>query len=53
MEIANFLGKLKGGNKAEPKKFLALVLTDRIVQAAVWSVVAEKTEILSLGTPVE
>src|SRR3989339_1280797 len=53
MELGNFLGKLKGENKAEPKKFLALVLTDEVVQASVWSVVAETTEILAIGSPVE
>lgn len=52
MEIASFLGKLKG-NKEEPKKFLALELTDEIVQAAVWHVVEGKTELVTLGPPVE
>ena len=53
MELGNFLGKLKGPGKEEPKKFLALILTDEVVQASVWSVVNEATEILSIGTPVE
>lgn len=53
MEIAGFLGKLKGEEKLEPKKFLALVLTDQVVQAAVWHVANAKTEVVSLGTPVE
>lgn len=53
MEIPNFLGKLKGESKLEPKKFLALELTDQIVQAAVWQVNGDVTEIVSLGTPVE
>lgn len=53
MAIGDFLGKLKGEGKAEPKKFLALVLTDQVVQAAVWSVIGDKTEIVALGTPVE
>ena len=53
MELGNFLDKLKGKEKEEPKQFLALVLTDEVVQAAVWSVVEEKTEIIALGTPVE
>jgi hypothetical protein len=53
MELGNFLGKLKGSGKEEPKKFLALILTDEVVQASVWSVVNEATEILSIGTPVE
>ena len=47
------LGKLKGKEKAEPKQFLALVLTDEQVQAAIWQVVNEQTEIVALGTPVE
>jgi hypothetical protein len=53
MELGNFLGKLKGENKEEPQKFLALILTDEVVQAAVWHVVNEKTEIIATGTPVE
>jgi len=53
MELGNFLGKLKGSGKEEPKKFLALILTDEVVQASVWSVVNEATEIISIGTPVE
>ena len=53
MELGNFLGKLKGREKEEPKQFLALVLTDEVVQAAVWSVLEEKTEIIAIGTPVE
>ena len=47
------MGKLKGKEKEELKQFLALVLTDEIVQAAVWQVVNEQTEIVALGTPVE
>lgn len=53
MELGNFLGKLKGEKKAEPKKFLALVLTDEVVQSAVWQVQNEQTEIVAVGTPVE
>ncbi|PIR99052.1 hypothetical protein COT87_01540 [Candidatus Collierbacteria bacterium CG10_big_fil_rev_8_21_14_0_10_44_9] len=53
MKLGNFLGKLKGREKEEPKQFLALVLTDEVVQAAVWSVLEEKTEIIAIGTPVE
>lgn len=53
MALGNFLGKLKGENKEEPQKFLALILTDEVVQAAVWHVVNEKTEIIATGTPVE
>lgn len=53
MELGNFLGKLKGQDKAEPKKFLALILTDEVVQAAVWSVVGEQTEVIAIGSPVE
>ncbi len=53
MELGNFLGKLKGESKSEPKKFLALILTDEVVQAAIWNVVNEQTEIVAIGTPVE
>lgn len=53
MELGNFLGKLKGKEPEAPKKFLALILTDEVVQAAIWQVAHEQTEILSLGTPVE
>jgi len=53
MELGNFLGKLKGNKQEEPKKFLALILTDEVVQASVWSVGGGATEIISIGTPVE
>ncbi len=53
MELGNILGKLKGQEKQEPKKFLALILTDEVVQAAVWSVVKEQTEVIATGAPVE
>jgi RNase H-fold protein (predicted Holliday junction resolvase) len=53
MEIANFLGKLKGSEHVEPKKFLALILTDEVVQASVWHVPGVHTEIVAIGTPVE
>ncbi|MFH2085664.1 MAG: baseplate J/gp47 family protein [bacterium] len=53
MELGNLLGKLKSKEKEEPKKFLALVLTDEIVQAAVWHVVNGTTEIVATGSPVE
>lgn len=53
MELGNFLGKLKGEGKTTPKQFLALELTDQVVQAAVWTVEDGKTEIVALGTPVE
>lgn len=53
MELGNFLGKLKGQDKPVTKQFLALVLTDEVVQASVWSVVDEQTEIVAIGTPVE
>ena len=53
MALGNFLGKLKGSDKEEPKKFLALILTDEVVQAAVWTVIEGITEIVALGTPVE
>lgn len=51
--MSKFLGKLKGSEHVEPKKFLALVLTDEVVQAAVWHVADGVTEITALGTPVE
>lgn len=53
MELGNFLGKLKGQEKVEPKKFLALVLTDEVIQASVWHVAGFQTEIVAIGTPVE
>lgn len=53
MELGSFLGKLKGEDKVEPQKFLALVLTDEVVQAAVWHVVDGETQIVAIGTPVE
>jgi len=53
MELGNFLGKLKGNSKTEPKKFLALVLTDEVVQSSVWSVINGQTEIIAVGSPVE
>lgn len=53
MELGNFLGKLKKLERVEPKKFLALILTDEVVQAAVWSVISGVTEIVALGMPVE
>lgn len=53
MALGNFLDKLKGNNTDAPKLYLALVLTDHLVQSAVWKVIAGKTEIVSLGTPVE
>ncbi len=53
MAIGDFLDKLKPGEHTEPEKFLALELTDDVVAAATWHVSEEKTEIVSLGTPVE
>lgn len=53
MELGNFLGKLKGQDKAPVKNFLALVLTDEIVQSSVWCVMDGQTEIVAIGTPVE
>src|SRR6188508_2553262 len=53
MELGNILGKFKLGEKEVPKKFLALILTEEVVQAAVWHVIGEQTEISSLGIPVE
>ncbi len=53
MTVPNFLDKLTGKNEPEEKTFLALVLSDHRVQAAVWKVVGAETQIVSLGTPVE
>lgn len=53
MTVPNFLDKLTGKKDAVDKTFLALVLSDHRVQAAVWKVVGTQTEIVSLGTPVE
>ncbi|MCE7897596.1 MAG: hypothetical protein DPW11_03105 [bacterium] len=53
MTVPNFLDKLTGKKDAVEKTFLALVLSDHRVQAAVWKVVGTQTEIVSLGTPVE
>ena len=53
MTVPNFLDKLTGKASPEEKTFLALVLSDHRVQAAVWKVVGAETEIVSLGTPVE
>lgn len=53
MSVPNFLDKLAGKKQDLPKTFLALVLSDHRVQAAVWQVVINNTEIVSLGTPVE
>jgi len=52
MQVANLLGKLKP-DKELPKPFLALELTDDLVQAAVWQVENKVTEVVSLGIPVE
>jgi len=53
MEISNLLGKIKGGEKEAPPSFLALEITDEIVQAAVWQVIDGHTEVLAIGIPVE
>ncbi|GAB4026138.1 MAG: hypothetical protein Fur0011_0770 [Candidatus Microgenomates bacterium] len=53
MTVPNFLDKLTGKKESVDKSFLALVLSDHRVQAAVWKVVGTATEIVSLGTPVE
>jgi len=52
MELAGLLNKFKS-TKDEPKKFLALEITDEIVQAAVWHVVEGRTELVTTGSPVE
>lgn len=53
MTVPNFLDKLTGKKETVDKTFLALVLSDHRVQAAVWKVNTSLTEIVSLGTPVE
>lgn len=52
MAIGDLLGKLKG-DKAEAPQFLAIELTDEVIQAAVWKVVDGKTDIVTTGSPVE
>jgi len=53
MALGNLLDKLKGKEKELPESFLALVLTNNLVHSAVWQIIEGKTEIVSLGTPVE
>jgi len=52
MELTNILGRLKSDSES-PKPFLALELTDEVVQAAVWHVDDGITQIVKLGTAVE
>lgn len=49
MEIDNLLKKIRN-QEEEPNRFLALEITDEIVQTAVWQVKNEKTELVSIGT---
>ncbi|MEI6690215.1 MAG: hypothetical protein WCL07_00535 [bacterium] len=51
MELSNLLGNL-GHKEEESEKFLALELTDDIVQAAVWHVAKDVTEVVTIGTPI-
>ncbi|KKU89274.1 MAG: hypothetical protein UY18_C0001G0006 [Microgenomates group bacterium GW2011_GWF2_47_9] len=53
MEISNILGKLRSDSKSKPTPFLALTLTDELVQAAVWQVQAGQTAVIAVGSPVE
>lgn len=53
MEISNLIGKIRGTDKDSTPTFLALELTDELVQAAVWQVTGGKTEIVAIGSPVE
>lgn len=53
MAVGQLLQKLTGKDKTPPKMFLALVLTEEIVQAAIWQVEHEQTEVVALGTVVE
>lgn len=50
MELNNLLGKITHHQEEEPKKFLALTLTDENVQAAVWTVQEGRTEVVSTGS---
>lgn len=52
MSVPSFLDKLKP-SPAPLAQYLALYISDERVQAAVWQPLAGKTEIVSLGTPVE
>lgn len=49
MELNNLLDKIKN-QEEEPRKFLALGITDDFVQTAVWQVKNSRTEVVSLGT---
>ncbi|KKU60539.1 MAG: hypothetical protein UX84_C0025G0001, partial [Microgenomates group bacterium GW2011_GWD1_47_13] len=53
MAIPDLLGKLKGKGEEIPQTFLALVVTDELVQSAVWQITQGTPEITALGTPVE
>lgn len=53
MAVGNLLQKLTGREKVEAKNFLALVLTEEVVQAAVWQVKDDITEVVAIGTGVE
>ena len=53
MEISDVLSRLKKSDKAETPQFLALVMTDEVVQAAVWQPGIDQAEIIATGTPVE
>lgn len=50
MEIQNLLARIKPQKEEEPKKFLALEVTDTLVQAAVWHVKDAATEVVARGT---
>lgn len=52
MAISNILDKIKKDPETPPK-FLALELTDEAVQAAVWHVAGGRTEVTTVGIPVE
>lgn len=50
MELNNLLTKITHQQEEEPKKFLALVITEETLQAAVWSVRDTRTEVLNIGS---
>jgi hypothetical protein len=52
MEISDVLSRLKKSEKTTPQ-FLALVMTDEVVQAAVWQPGIDQADIIATGTPVE
>lgn len=50
MELNNLLEKIKNQEQQHPKRFLALELTEEILQTAVWEVKNAKTHLVSTGS---